>query len=639
MNKKPLYILFLLLTSNLFSQTDSDSVIVSTPSINVVSNRIITLKEDSPSSVQILDKEFITRVNGNQASDVLKFANNVFIKSYGGNSSLKTISINGLSAEHTLILLNGVRLNSSQNAQYDLSLLSKESIESIEVMPSGGSASYGSDAVSGVVSIKTTTPENNLNLKTLNAGISAEIGSYNYKKYNFNLSGRARNSYFSASYYKELSDDSFDYYFFNGSVKEKKTRQNNSYSKENVNLQYSMVKDNVKLSLLTYYNVSDRNLPGVETGSAPSESKQVDKNWNTILNFEYRSKNTLNLILNYQNNLSNYTATSYQNNYYKNITGSINPSYQINLNAAKLLLGVDLSYASIKSDQIAGFRERVSSAAYISNETSVLKSLTVYPSLRYENITDLNKQVVTTKLGINFKPLNDYRLIIHSNAGNSFRSPTFNELYWKTGGNINLLPEKSINFEAGIISEFDFITANSFEVSYSYINSMDKIIWKPGSSVFWMPLNIGNSVSNILSISINSQANLSKYAVLKLNANYSMNSSVKKKSDYPGDLTYGSQLIYIPKDLFKFSADASYKSSGIGLYSIILGKRYTDFENTTYLNPSFLLDGNVYTNVQFKNITAILKFEVNNITNENYQVISGYPMPLRNYKIIITLKY
>ena len=348
MRKFLTYILFLFAASNLLSQTDSDSVIVSTPSINVFSNRIITLKEDSPSSVQIFDKEFISKVNGNQVSDVLKFANNVFIKSYGGNSSLKTISINGLNAEHTLILLNGVRLNSSQNAQYDLSLLSKESIESIEVMPSGGSASYGSDAISGVVNIKTTSHENNLNLHKLNAVVSAEVGSYNYKKYDVNVSGRMNSSYFCVSYYNERSDDSFDYYYFNGLIKEKKNRTNNSYSKDNINLQYTLSKNNLNLSLLTYYNLSNRNLPGVETGSAPSESKQLDKNWNTILNLEYKTKNAFNLILNYQNNLSNYSATSFQKDYYKNIIGALNPSFQLNMHSAKFLMGADFSYASNK---------------------------------------------------------------------------------------------------------------------------------------------------------------------------------------------------------------------------------------------------------------------------------------------------
>ena len=639
MNKLPIYILIFLFTSNLFAQTDSDSVIVSTPSINVISNRILTLREDSPSSVQVYDKEFISKVNGNQLSDVLKIAGNVFIKSYGGNSSLKTISINGLGAEHTLILLNGVRLNSTQNAQFDLSLLSKETVESIEIMPSGGSVSYGSDAVSGVVNIRTISPVNDLNLKKLDVFVSAEAGSYGYKKYDVNVSGRLKSSFINASYFNERSDDSFDYYYFNGNFKEKKNRLNNSYAKDNFNLQYNLVKNNMQVSLLSYYDVSERNLPGVETGSAPSNAKQSDKNWNTILNLEYKSDILFNITANYQNNLSNYSAFPYQSNYYKNTTAALNPSFQLNYSSSKFLLGMDLSYATINSDQIEGIRERFNAALFVSNETELLNNLTFFPSLRFENISDLNKQVLTSKFGFNYKPVRSNSLVIHSNIGNSFRSPTFNELYWKTGGNSDLNSEKSINFEAGILSEFDFISKNIIEINYSYINASDKIVWKPGNSVYWSPLNVGNSISNILSINLNTNANLSNNSSLKINANYSVNSSLKKNYDSPGDLTYNKQLIYIPVQMFKLSADIVYKNSGIGIYNVILGKRYTDFENTSFLNSTFLVDGNIYTGITFKNISAILKFEVNNITNEDYQVISGYPMPLRNYKFVLTLKY
>ena len=209
----------------------------------------------------------------------------------------------------------------------------------------------------------------------------------------------------------------------------------------------------------------------------------------------------------------------------------------------------------IKSDEIDGFRERTTSAFYVSNESNISKNFTLYPSARFENISDLNKQVVTSKFGFNYKPLNDNKIVIHSNVGNSFRSPTFNELYWITGGNIHLMPEKSVNFETGILSEFDFISRISFEVNYTYINSIDKIIWKPGNTIYWSPLNIGNSVSNILSISLNSNLKLSRDILLKFNANYSMNNSVKNNSDYPGDLTYNKQLIYIPKELVKLTLD------------------------------------------------------------------------------------
>lgn len=632
-------ILFLFTVTSLLAQTDSDSIIFSTPPINVRSGRLSTLVEDSPSSVQFLDKDYITKSNGNQLAEILKSVNNVFVKSYGGNSSLKTISLNGLNAEHTLILLNGVKLNSYQNAQFDLSLLSKDNIESIEVLSSGSSASYGSDAVSGVVNIKTFSGGNDFNLNSFSTNFKAEIGSYNYKKYDLSFSGNMKNSALKLSYNREMSDDDFEYYYFNGINNELKQRNNNSYAKGNLYFDYTYLTDSKKLSFISYYHFSERNLPGLETGSEPSSAKQNDRNWNTIINYEAKGENYFYASLNYQNNLTNYSPYANEQDYYKNIVYALNLSYQFNFQKTKLIIGSDVYSASIESNNISGAKDRTSASLFAANETKVLKNLAVFPSLRFENISDINKRVVTSKLGVNYKPLYNNFLILRSTLGNSFRSPTFNELYWNTGGNVNLNPEKSLNIEAGIMSMFNFLGENSFEVNYTFINAIDKIIWKPGNTIYWSPVNVGNSVSNVLNINLNSNAKLSEYSSLCININYSRNSSVKKNMDYVGDPTYNKQLIYIPQDLFKFNADFNYKNYGLGLFSTILGRRFIDYENLVSMNPDFLLDGNIYAEIPLDKLTANLKFEINNITNENYQVISGYPMPLRNYKFIITLKY
>ncbi len=640
MKKLSLKILLLLIfTTGLCAQSDFDSTFIITPPINVSASRLSILKEDSPFNVQLIDRESIEKSNGSQLSDVLKTANNVYVKSYGGNSSLKTVSVNGLSAEHTLILLNGVRLNSTQNAQFDLSLLPKESIESIEIIPSGSSASYGSDALSGVINIRTFSSDGLTSKNSLYTEIGAEVGSYGYAKYKLQLSGRLKNSGFKVLYSGESSKDDFEYYYFNGKENELKNRNNNSYSRDNLFLDYTYDNSTTKLSIVSYYNAANRFIPGIETGSDPSNANQKDKNWNTIVNFERRGINVISASLNYQNNLMHYSPYINDANYYKNILYSAAANYLINGSKYKILLGGELSAATIESDQLAGYRQRNTAAFYISNETRLAENFTVFPSARFENISDIERQVFTAKIGINYKPFKNNVLILKSSAGNSFRSPTFNELYWKTGGNINLLPEKSLSFEAGILSVFRFIANNSIEFTYTHINAVDKILWKPGNSIFWTPENIGNSLSNILSLTLNSDFAVSGSSTFKFNFNYSLNSSVKNIIDYQGDMTYGKQLIYIPNSMFKMNLNFNISDFGVGAGSIFIGERYSDFENRNLMNPDFILDGNVYYGMNIGSINALLKFEVNNITNEKYQVISGYPMPLRNYRFLITLKY
>ncbi|MEO0324825.1 MAG: TonB-dependent receptor [Myxococcota bacterium] len=65
------------------------------------------------------------------------------------------IQIQGLDSEHTLILIDGERLIGRIGGELDLDRLSLDDVESIEVLQGAGSALYGSDALGGVIHIRT----------------------------------------------------------------------------------------------------------------------------------------------------------------------------------------------------------------------------------------------------------------------------------------------------------------------------------------------------------------------------------------------------------------------------------------------------------------------------------------------------
>ncbi|MCH9691287.1 MAG: TonB-dependent receptor [Gammaproteobacteria bacterium] len=74
-----------------------------------------------------------------------------------GNPGLATVSLRGLGAERTLILLNGRRLSSAgtSTGTVDLNTIPTSIIERIEVLRDGASTIYGSDAIAGVINIIT----------------------------------------------------------------------------------------------------------------------------------------------------------------------------------------------------------------------------------------------------------------------------------------------------------------------------------------------------------------------------------------------------------------------------------------------------------------------------------------------------
>ena len=69
------------------------------------------------------------------------------------------ISLRGLGATSTLVLLNGRRMapfaraDDGQKSFTDLSTVPMEAVERIEVLKDGASATYGADAIAGVVNI------------------------------------------------------------------------------------------------------------------------------------------------------------------------------------------------------------------------------------------------------------------------------------------------------------------------------------------------------------------------------------------------------------------------------------------------------------------------------------------------------
>jgi len=73
-----------------------------------------------------------------------------------GNPGLATVSLRGLGANRTLVLVNGKRFASAAvNGFVDLNMIPTAIIERIEVLRDGASTVYGSDAIAGVVNIIT----------------------------------------------------------------------------------------------------------------------------------------------------------------------------------------------------------------------------------------------------------------------------------------------------------------------------------------------------------------------------------------------------------------------------------------------------------------------------------------------------
>lgn len=629
--------IFLILFSlNSFAQVSGDST-YSTDVIEVNSFFGGTDIFSSPSAIFKISLKEVKSLNGNNIGEILKYVPGVYVKNYGSGSALQTIAMNGLGAEHTVILLNGARLNSLQNSQVDLSLIPNQNIKSIEVLSNGYSSLFGSDAIGGVVNIIT---DDISGFEKFNINLNTSYGSFNTGKIGINFAGRINNSKWGFSFGNESSDNNYDYIFSNGGAEEKKQRKNAKYTNYNISVsgeQYFGGRFSIKLQSL--FLDSDKEVPGIETGNIPPLTTQRDRNWNNILTARYIAGDfVFTNEINFQNNLMNYESLPYINSYYKNIIAGNLFKTDIKFYKHVLIFGAEFKYGKITGNELESNSERKQYSLF-NSATIDFNKLKIFPSLRYDYISDINEKVITYKLGANYKPIEKINFHLRANISKNFAAPTFNALYWKTGGNKNLKPEESINYEAGFILAGKLFLPVQFDINYINIIAENRIIWLPGKNFIWIPQNILNSESEIINANLRLEYEFMKNLNIKTDLSYSHNKSIKTSSPLQCDPSLNKQLIYIPTEQIKFRLGVIYNSIEANIMLSHTGKRFSDAENLNPMETVNIVDANISYIFYIHNLSVSIKVELNNLTNINYQYISGYPMPLRNYLLTLNLNY
>ena len=180
------------------------------PEIVVTPNLVPTDVADSGSSVSVITADDIARAPTQSVPDLLRRVPGVTVTETGGPGSSATVSIRGTEAQHTLVLIDGVRVNDPASArdEFDFAVLSLASIERIEILKGPQSALYGSDAIGGVINIITKKPDGGTAFSTESYG-----GSYGTRAGSFTASTGAgplsvitSGSYFATDGFSRVGD-------------------------------------------------------------------------------------------------------------------------------------------------------------------------------------------------------------------------------------------------------------------------------------------------------------------------------------------------------------------------------------------------------------------------------------------------
>ena len=105
--------------------------------------------------VEVITSEQIRNSAATDAADLIQLYSNVDLARNGAYGKTTSIFIRGAESNHTLVLIDGVKMNPGTIGLAALQNISPDIIERIEIVKGPRSSLYGSDAIGGVINIIT----------------------------------------------------------------------------------------------------------------------------------------------------------------------------------------------------------------------------------------------------------------------------------------------------------------------------------------------------------------------------------------------------------------------------------------------------------------------------------------------------
>jgi vitamin B12 transporter len=125
----------------------------------VTASRTAQTVDEALAPVIIIDREEIERSQAIDIADLLRFHAGLDIGRNGNLGSVTSLFIRGTESNHTLVMIDGVKINPGTTGGAALHNIAPEMIERIEIVKGPRSALYGSEAIGGVINIITRRAE------------------------------------------------------------------------------------------------------------------------------------------------------------------------------------------------------------------------------------------------------------------------------------------------------------------------------------------------------------------------------------------------------------------------------------------------------------------------------------------------
>ena len=655
------------------------------------------VKEKDVIIPQTLSGKELKKLNALSVADAIRYFSGVQIKDYGGVGGLKTVNIRSMGTNHMGVYYNGIQLGNAQNGQIDLGKYSLENIEEIQLYNGQKSDIWQSArefGSAGSIYLTSRRPKFKEG-ETVKIKAQLRAGSFALIDPSLLLDVRLSET-MSLSMNAELitSDGKYPFRYRrvtpNGELAYDTTaiRQNGDINAIRVEAGLNHYYSNTGFwKVQLYHYNSERGVPGAIVNNVWRNGERLwDRNsfvqatwqdelfdrWSIRVNAKYANDYTR--YINNDDKLIRVENQYLQQEVYLTLANKVRLFDWWDVSAA-----YDVQYNSLGLYMTAHRWTHWLSAATAINVKNYLRiQASVLGTFVNEEARDRDEapknHKLTPALFLSLRPTQVVDLRLNAYYKQSYRYPTFNDLYYTDMGNAYLKPELAKQHSVGISFTQPFRIAEQkgsefrLNADYYYNRISDKIIAYPKGQQFrWTMLNLG--MVKINGVDVTAQANLllplQFYLTTKLQYTYQTAIDVTD----PNDTYYGDQIPYIPwhsgSVVGMFGWQNDWQQYGINYSFIYVGERYNQQENIlyNYTQPWYTHDLSLFgewdipiknyelritnstqniKNSKFKiqnYITLRVALDVNNLLSQDYDVILNYPMPKRNYKCTISITY
>jgi outer membrane receptor protein involved in Fe transport len=586
-----------------------------------------------------------------------------------------------MGTNHMGVFYDGIQLGNAQNGQIDLGKFSLDNIEEVSLYNGQKSdifqpaKDFGS---AGTIYLRTRRPKFEGNKRT-NVKVLFRTGSFGLvnpsvlveRKLAENLSASVNAEYIKANgkykfrYKKVFSDGTLAW-------DTTATRLNGDLYSLRLEGGLNGSMKGGKWNVKAYYYDSERGIPGAIVNNVwKTSQRQWDRNFFAQGSFQKRIGSRYELLLNakYAHDKMRYlnpdTTLMYLDNRFSQDEVYVSTANKVKITKDwEMNLSFDYSYNTLDAS-LTNFvypeRHSVLTALATAykykgwkTQASLLGTFVLDKSTATSgtgSVTERKKKFseFTPAVFVSYKPLENIPLNFRAYYKNIFRMPTFNDLYYTDIGNANLKPEYvsqyNIGFQYQSALECGILTGLSTRADAYYNEVTDKIIAVPkGTGQYrWMMMNIGKV--KIRGVDFNGQARFTLPCDVEADINLSY--TFQKAQDYsdPSDNdpeagTYKGQISYIPWHNGSVVGHLTWRKVELNYSFIYVGERYHNSSNirANYEQPWYTHDLSAGYSFDVDKVKMKITAEVNNMFNQYYDVIQNYPMPGRNYKVVLRIE-